>query len=326
MRSSLSRRRQAFTLFELLVVIAIIGILVALLLPAVQAAREAGRRTQCSNNLKQIGIAIHEHVDIYQMLPTGGTTPWPNLPEFTVGWPANPGKTPNGPETQGLSWAFQILQFLERGELYKVRTHTIIETKPVPTYFCPSRRKNAMNAGYWMLNDYASATPAANPNVIGYGTEGDLWQGEIWDVPDDRLWRGAIIRTPIRSNAGNPRIGSRNRSSGCFGFEGLEDGTSATLVISEKRLNTGRYFIGDWHDDRGWTDGWDPDVIRCTCVPPLKDNDVNVTGYDFGSAHPAGIQGLYGDGGVKLITYNVDPVMFNRMGDRMDRRALKFDQ
>jgi len=323
-----STDRQAFTLVELLVVIAIIGILVALLLPAIQAAREAGRRTQCSNNLKQIGIAIHEHVDIYQMLPTGGTTPWPTLAEFTTNWPSTGTGRPKSAEAQGMSWPFQILEFLEKGQLHHQNSgnHAVIENQPIPTYFCPSRRKNTMNSGAWMLNDYASATPAANPNVIGLGTEGDLWQGEIWEVPDDRLWRGAIIRTPIRSNGGSPRIWSRNRSTGCFGFEGLEDGTTYTLLVSEKRLNTGRYFLGDWHDDRGWTDGWDPDVIRCTCVPPQKDNDINVTGYEFGSAHPVGIMGVYGDGAVKMITFNVDPVMFNRMGDRMDRRGLTMEQ
>jgi prepilin-type N-terminal cleavage/methylation domain-containing protein len=333
MHRNLSSHRQAFTLVELLVVIAIIGILVALLLPAIQAAREAGRRTQCANNLKQIGIAIHDHVDVLQLLPTGGTTPWPSLPEFTVGWPTNNTSTPKGPEDQGLSWAFQILPYMERTGMYNVPNNTVIENKAVPHYFCPSRRRNAMNAGYWMLNDYASATPAVNPNTIGYGTEGDLWQGDIWEVPDDRMWRGAIIRTPVRSNGGNPRIWSRNRSSGCFGFEGLTDGASNVLVISEKRLNSSRYFIGDWHDDRGWTDGWDPDVIRCTCVPPAKDVEVScgtpssqcVTGYEFGSAHPAGIQGLFGDGSVKLINYTVDPVMFNRMGDRMDRRPVAFN-
>jgi prepilin-type N-terminal cleavage/methylation domain-containing protein len=325
MNRFLASRRQAFTLVELLVVIAIIGILVALLLPAIQAAREAGRRTQCSNNLKQIGIAMHNHVDIHKVLPTGGTTPWPSLPEFTVGWPTSGSSTPNGPETQGLSWPFQILPFLEKTGMYQVTSEGQIEHKPIPHYFCPSRRRNARNSNYWMLNDYASATPAANPNAIGYGREGDLWQGEIWEVPDNRDWRGAIIRTPIRSNGGSPRIWSRNRSSGCFGFEGLEDGTSNVLVVSEKRVNAGRYFIGDWHDDRGWTDGWDPDVIRTTVVPPLKDAESGVTGYEFGAAHPAGIQGLFGDGGVKTIIYTVDPVMFNRMGDRMDRRPVVFN-
>jgi prepilin-type N-terminal cleavage/methylation domain-containing protein len=323
MHLHLSAGRRAFTLVELLVVIAIIGILVALLLPAIQAAREAGRRTQCANNLKQIGIAIHNHHDTLQILPTGGTTPWPNLWEFMEGWPTAPQNvTPNPADRQGLSWTFQILPYFEKGALHTrahAGNHGNIEHLPVAEYFCPSRRRNARNGNYWMLNDYASATPAVNPNVLG--DPNDLWNGEIWEVPDDRQWRGAIIRTPVRSNGGSPRVWSRNRSTNCFGLEGLEDGTSNTMLVSEKRVATTRYFIGDWHDDRGWTDGWDPDVVRCTCVLPYRDDEA-VSGYEFGSAHPGGMQAVFGDGAVKLITFTVDHVVFNRYGDRMDRRAI----
>src|SRR3954469_23365690 len=88
---------RGFTLVELLVVIAIIGILVALLLPAIQAAREAARRTQCMNNVKQIMLSMHNHVQARGVFPSGGIYPWPNIEDFIAG-----GK-PYGPAKQGLS-------------------------------------------------------------------------------------------------------------------------------------------------------------------------------------------------------------------------------
>ena len=93
-------RKAAFTLVELLVVIAIIGILVALLLPAIQAAREAARRTQCINNVKQIMLAISNHASTSGVFPSGGVKPWPRIEDYV-----SAGGVPNGPQTQGAYWA-----------------------------------------------------------------------------------------------------------------------------------------------------------------------------------------------------------------------------
>ena len=116
MRSRIHPQVRGFTLVELLVVIAIIGVLVALLLPAVQAAREAARRTQCVNNIKQMMLSMHNHESALQAFPSGGVSPWPKIEDFlTDSSPtnANPSGTPLGPDKQGLSWAFQILPYAE---------------------------------------------------------------------------------------------------------------------------------------------------------------------------------------------------------------------
>src|SRR3954453_23582837 len=117
---SAPRRRSAFTLIELLVVIAIIAILIALLVPAVQKVREAAARTQCINNLKQIGLGIHNHHDTLKYFPTGGTNPWAGVALTSSG-------VPEGPKKQSVGWGFQILPYIEQAAVYKI-------TNPEPGY------------------------------------------------------------------------------------------------------------------------------------------------------------------------------------------------
>src|SRR6478609_9116964 len=105
--TSLWKERRAFTLIELLVVIAIIAVLIALLLPAVQQAREAARRTQCRNNLKQIGLALHNYHDAYQLFPPG-----------YVDRNGNPDLTPDNDLGPGWGWASFILPQLDQGNVY----------------------------------------------------------------------------------------------------------------------------------------------------------------------------------------------------------------
>src|SRR5215211_5788042 len=123
----LSKRRDAFTLIELLVVIAIIAILVGLLVPAVQRVRAAAARTQCLNNLKQMGIAIHMHYDAQKVFPTGGTTPWAGVTYTSSGVPERAAR-------QSVNWGFQILPYIEQDAVYRAPNPW---QYTIPIYNCP---------------------------------------------------------------------------------------------------------------------------------------------------------------------------------------------
>src|SRR5437588_841488 len=115
---TLRRGRGAFTLIELLVVIAIIAILIGLLVPAVQKVREAAARAQCLNNLKQIGLALHNHHDTYKAFPSGGTV---YLEDSSYATPSALGSTtPANYRTQAWGWAYQILPYIEQGPLWSM--------------------------------------------------------------------------------------------------------------------------------------------------------------------------------------------------------------
>src|SRR3954469_5933083 len=238
------RRRSGFTLIELLVVIAIIAILIGLLLPAVQKIREAANRMKCSNNLKQMGLAIHNYNDTNGYLPPGGFNPW-------------------GAEG---SWPYHILSYIEQDNLARQNTGNNVDPlryKSGPAvYFCPSRRtpKAVQNQGNRFLMDYAGATPANSA-----GSWDQFWYGDIWGMGwVSGQYMGVIAR-------GGYQVGTSNWIGTQSTLSSVTDGLSNTLVVSEKQLNPAAYQSGDWHDDAGWADGWDPDVMRYTGFEPRPD-------------------------------------------------------
>ncbi len=330
MKPSHSGLRRAFTLVELLVVIAIIGVLVALLLPAVQFAREAARRMQCANNLRQIGIGIHNHHDALRVLPTGGDMPWPLVYNYMSTY----GEL-NGPEKQGMGWAFQVLPYMEGSTVHgqragtNVQTQTNIERTAKENYFCPSRRKNAKQQQR-ILMDYAAATPSDNlrlDNTSSLQFNSFFKGGNAHDIASsqNRMYFGVIVRTNW-----NWRTQRDVGSDPPISIGGIKDGTSNTIMLGEKRLIPAQYDSGAWHDDRGWTDGWDPDILRLTSAPLGSDKTAQIDqntgtvgdiGYHFGSAHPNGLNVCYADASVKFIPFTIDRNSFNRQGHREDGRV-----
>lgn len=324
-------KNAGFTLVELLVVIAIIAMLVTLLLPAVQAAREAARRTQCINKLKQIGLGILNHESTHATFPGGGDTPWPQIEDNVVGG------SQLDAEKHGFSWAFQILPYLEEAAVTDLNTTQRIAETSIPMYVCPSRREMAPSTAMQgrILMDYASATPRGGRIVASefrdfdFEDENSFWQGGIFDVPGNKRYYGIIVR----ANAWPPETKASVNSSRPTTAGKVADGLSKTLMVGEKRCTVDRYTSGDWHDDRGWSDGWDPDAVRSTNFPlgpDLQNRDtvpggIRKYGFNFGAAHKEGMHAVFGDGAVHRIAYDVDPEIFNNMGDRRDGQSVVFD-
>ncbi|MEM8945139.1 MAG: DUF1559 domain-containing protein [Planctomycetota bacterium] len=376
---SSANRKSAFTLVELLVVIAIIGVLIALLLPAVQAAREAARRTSCVNQLKQMGLALQNHVDSQGVFPTGGSRWNPLLRNYVSGGLDNPG-SPNGAEKQGLGWAFQILPFLEANAIHGLNSEPQLINAVVPLYYCPSRRSPGISstaasigAPTAALMDYAAAHPVTRicpesatterfydlstldpfRNPISYNTaRHSYWCTTSGDVRDNTIYDGVIVRSTYSvltaATASAPAV-LEKRSGGVRSVKPAQivDGLSNTLVLSEKLVRSDMAESNitpngqvSWSDDRGWTDGWDPDTIRTTGFPPLSDSSTFCyadetqrfcTGQDtevlyFGSSHPGGVNAAFADGSVHGITFEVDALVFNSLGSRNGEEVVDLTQ
>ncbi len=307
-KTVISRRPTAlagFTLVELLVVIAIIGILIALLLPAVQAAREAARRMQCSNHLKQIGLACLTHESSRGILPTGGEEPW-----FSPrNWNNGPAVAPQ----QTLGWAYQILPYMEQEEVWSTKEDVVVAKTKIPNYYCPSRR-SPMVIDQPNLAKFGIPTLRAMIDYAGNGgtdTTGDTGWGTLGNGKD-----GVIVRRPD---------GSADRS-GTVGIADISDGTSTTLLAAEKCLNMGLLGKSQTDDDSGWMDGWDWDHIRWGYFPPSPDwNDSSSAhaGYAFlhgafGSSPPEIFNAVLCDGSVRSFGYDVDLDVFKRLSSRND--------
>jgi prepilin-type N-terminal cleavage/methylation domain-containing protein len=383
MGSRIQLHRRGFTLVELLVVIAIIGVLVALLLPAVQAAREAARRTTCSNQLRQMGIGLQNHVSAFGVFPTGGTTPNPNIANYQSGTTSSPGK-PNGPNTQGLGAFYQLLPFLEQNAVKGIITQNQLESTPIPLYNCPSRRgvTKAGGENSPSLIDYATAQPATSPCLINYNPL-EMWpippavrvayardtfwcavNGHEWAevsstgaLPNGGNYGGVIVRTPYDIHCSDTAICSAATTSAsakgrkvsghptAIKPAQITDGTSNTLVICEKVVRSDLYEGGTVSDDKGWADGWDPDTVRLTGLPPISDNNGEVCRSSnrqvefacigdggfipamfFGSAHPSGVNAVYADASVHQLSFDIDHLVFNALGTRAGEETLDQSQ
>ncbi len=310
------KRRAGFTLIELLVVLAIIGVLVALLLPAVQKVREAANRTKCANNLKQIGVGIHHFHDAYGTLPPSRIC-HVNQTDLTGSWAA---------------WTVLLMPFIEQDNLYKqwdlsrpyFEQSAGARESTVDLYFCPSR-----------LSPYRVSIDNSYDRFDGGGPDSNFYPGALGDyacASGDRLGytgvfdsadaNGAMIEADAQVVA--RRVTSwRSRTS----LNSLTDGTSNTILIGEKHVDPAMY--GQGIADFAAYHGGITSACNVARVggpgfplaldpfsPALQPERV------FGSYHPGVVQFVMGDGSVRGIPKDIDPQTLRLLIVRNDGEVI----
>ena len=343
--------RRGFTLVELLVVIAIIGVLVALLLPAIQAARESARRSQCLNNLRQLGVACQLYESSNKVFPTAGGVVQQFFSELA--------KPLHGFESAG--WMYQILPYVEQQALYNLREGDggsnagFVKTRmcevKVPTFNCPSRNNRICVVGIdvYALGDYAGVM--ASWNDVG-------WPGFAWQTtavpasdPATGLTEETLVWTGILAKGGQVRLGNPPQvwKFARVGTKSIEDGTSNTILLSEKSVQAQHwtpnaqphphwelygYYVGaDWPHMRQFGALTQPSGNPNPEVPVRGDNDPRPGNnpsnppqeLGFGSAHPGIICAVFGDGSTRTISNDADLIVLDSLGKRADQSTVSVE-
>jgi len=293
-------RRSGFTLVELLVVIAIIGILIALLLPAVQAAREAARRASCSNNLKQIGLALHMYHDTNKCLPPG--------------WIAfNPSSgQPHWFGQPGWGWAARILPFMEETAVYKNLVHFELpitdsangeaRLTEIPTFRCPSDA----GEGTFVLEGGGPYVGSGSFSPVELAVGNYLGVFGILDFHD--------VCPSGNCDGGGPLIFQK-----AIRFRDMTDGLSQTFTVGERsrKLAPGTWVglvTGGLHAPAR--------IVGVATYPPNSEVEEEHYYHNFSSRHPSGTHFLSADGSVKLITETIDAKIYHGLCTRSGSEVI----
>jgi prepilin-type N-terminal cleavage/methylation domain-containing protein len=347
----ISKSTRGFTLIELLVVITIIGILIALLLPAVQGAREAARSMTCQNNLKQLAMASLNHESAIGWFPTAG---------WAYSWLGNP--TRGFGQSQPSGWGYNLLPYLDQQPLHdlplgktgsnEAAAYAQMMATPLSALLCPSRRATAPYPAvsaqtlYWFISSsgsqvhttVVSPSPLMEAKTDYAGNGGDVYD-HLWTImcgsgycPFDQLnWVESSEGVKILAQHAQTATGIYFPGS-CVTAAQVTDGMSNTYLYAEKYLDSDHYTDGasaGWSDAFGAYTGHYAHNARWTqtgqsgyLFAPRRD----VPGYDtqhaFGSAHATTFNAAMCDGAVRPISYTIDLDTHRYLGNRRDGKVL----
>ena len=314
--------RSAFTLVELLVVIAIIGILVGLLLPAVQAAREAARRMQCSNNLKQLGLAQHNYVDTFKKFAPGGL-------EMVVDWV---------PLAYRGSHLLKLMPFMEQNNLYsqvnfagringlpnatisprnqRLSDGRLLRDVIMPGLVCPSDPAGGRHpTSNWAMSNYT----ASMGSQYMFSSNGC----QEYNRPNGTRGHGTTAN-------GSEVSGIISRLHWSAGIGELTDGTSNTILMGEIRPLCGDYTMRSWVDDDAFWVGTLGPINYATCPgepgynagPGCNGITSRPCSQAFKSKHVGGAQFTLGDGSVRFIQQTISWDVYQNLGGRNDGKVI----
>lgn len=305
--------RVGFTLVELLVVIAIIGILVALLLPAVQAAREAGRRSDCTNKLKQLGLAMHNYHDVFKTMP------------YSANWQGG-----GGPEHVMNEL---ILPFLEQQSLwqqirwdkhvYQDENRTLFARKQLTWLQCPSDPYAANLGTKWGGEFDTWETPAqTNPSSgTSYAPcagpiRGD---GQNWDCPQNDNIYCNVAGTDWNNASPNANPGMFSaRARFNSNFAAVTDGLSNTIMYMEIRSGLTRHLGALTRNFQGSRTG-----LRINSPATNQGGDDWTKNHGAGSYHPGGALFTMGDASVQFLSNTTDYQLYNNLGNKRDGNPIQ---
>jgi prepilin-type N-terminal cleavage/methylation domain-containing protein/prepilin-type processing-associated H-X9-DG protein len=340
-------RGRGFTLVELLVVITIIGILIALLLPAVQAAREAARKLQCQNHLKQLALGCLAHENATGQYPTGG---------WGWGWTGDPDRGNDWRQPAG--WLYNVLPFIDQQPMHDLgigmgawndparkAANLVRMSTPLDAFNCPSRRPAKVFP--WVIGCAGGCVNANQPTSVAR-TDYAANSGDVYTSPSiaSPIWSsfdntdgGPNSVTEVESSPGQMTANARNvfitvskTSTGIVHCGSMikavdvTDGTSNTYLIGEKYLNPDSYETGlDWADNEHAMMGVNPDVLRWTNLDyasPQPDTPGVASIFSFGSAHASGFNMAFCDGAVQPMSYMIDLTVHKNLGNRKDDQPI----
>lgn len=325
-------RPRGFTLVELVVVIAIVAILIGLMLPAVQMARESARKKQCMNNVRQMTVAFLRHESAQGYLPTGG---------WGYRWIGEPDAGYDAYQPGG--WVYNILAYLEYGQLRdlgsglandQAREAALMKLvrTPISLLNCPSKRP----LGLYPMSD---RNPFLAYNLSSCSLENDCFvfrsdyraNGGSLDITEDP---GPNMVADLPHNLWKLQYADWTRQAGdqngiCYvkstvRMSDITDGAAHTAMVGEKYLDSDHYTDGASHsDDQSAYTGFDRDLVGFTADIygprlPLEDHPGEDLPFYFGSAHPDGFNMAFCDGSVRFIDYDVAGGVFLTYGGRDD--------